>query len=43
METRPINRIKELANDREVELLDLVKIKKYSPGVIHVVVDAKIY
>lgn len=42
METRPINRIKEIAKDRDVELLNLVKIKKYSPGVMHVVVDARI-
>ena len=42
METRPINRIKEIAKDRDVELLNLVKIKKYSPGVMHVVIDARI-
>lgn len=43
MDKRPINRIKEISGDREVELLNLVKIKKYAPGVMHVVVDAKIY
>ena len=43
METRPIERIISEANDREVELLKINKIKKYSPGVEHVVVDARIY
>lgn len=42
MNTRPINRIQKVANDREVELLNIQKIKKYSPGVMHVVVDARI-
>lgn len=42
MDTRPIERIKSEANGREVELLKMNKIKKYSPGVWHVVVDARI-
>ena len=43
MHTRPINRIKKIAGSREVELINTRKIKKYSPGVIHVVVDAKVF
>lgn len=42
MGTRPINRIKEVAGDRSVEFLKLNKVKKYSPGVFHVVCDARI-
>lgn len=42
MDTRPINRIKEVAGDRSVEFLRLNKVKKYSPGVFHVVCDARI-
>lgn len=42
MNTRPINRIKEVAGDRSVEFLKLNKVKKYSPGVFHVVCDARI-
>lgn len=42
MDTRPINRIKEVARDRSVEFLKLNKVKKYSPGVFHVVCDARI-
>lgn len=42
METRPINTVKKAAGEREVELLNLQKVKNYSPGVWHVVVDAKI-
>ncbi len=37
---RPIHRIKEAAKHREVEILNKRIIKKYSPGVYHVVVDA---
>jgi len=40
--TRPINRIKEVAKEKEVELLNLRTIKKYSPGVSHVVLDVQI-
>ena len=43
METRPIDRIISQANGRDVELLKINKIKKYAPGVEHVVVDARIY
>ena len=43
MDTRPIGRIVSEAGDREVELLKTNKIKKYSPGVWHVVIDARIY
>ncbi len=42
MDTRPIERIKSEANGRDVELLKINKIKKYAPGVEHVVVDARI-
>lgn len=42
MDTRPINRIKEVAGDMSVEFLKLNKVKKYSPGVFHVVCDARI-
>ncbi len=40
--SRPISRIKQAAGDREVELLKINKIKKYAPGVEHVVIDALI-
>ena len=43
MNTRPIERIMSEANGREVELLKINKIKKYAPGVEHVVIDARIY
>ncbi len=42
MDIRPINRIKELAGDRQGEFFKLNKVKKYSPGVFHVVCDARI-
>jgi len=42
MKTRPIERIISQADGREVELLKINKIKKYAPGVEHVVVDARI-
>jgi tRNA wybutosine-synthesizing protein 2 len=42
IQTRPIERIKSQAGDREVELLKINKIKKYAPGVEHVVIDARI-
>ena len=42
IDTRPIERIKAQSGDRDVELLKINKIKKYSPGVWHVVVDARI-
>ncbi|MCC7554273.1 MAG: class I SAM-dependent methyltransferase family protein [Methanobacteriaceae archaeon] len=43
IESRPLSRIKKIANSREVELINIRKIKKYSPGVSHIVVDARIY
>jgi len=43
MNTRPIERIINEADGREVELLKVNKIKKYAPGVEHVVIDARIY
>ncbi len=43
MNTRPVERIISEAGGREVELLKINKIKKYAPGVEHVVVDARIY
>jgi len=39
---RPIRRIKKAANPRKVTILNKRIIKKYSPGVWHVVIDAKI-
>lgn len=39
---RPLQRIVDAAKSREVEILKKRIIKKYSPGVYHVVVDAKI-
>lgn len=42
METRPIERIVAQAGNRDVELLKIVKVKKYAPGVEHVVIDARI-
>lgn len=42
METRPISRIRQAAGDRDVEMLKINKIKKYAPGVEHVVIDALI-
>lgn len=42
MNTRPIERIIAQAGDRDVELLKINKIKKYAPGVEHVVIDARI-
>jgi tRNA wybutosine-synthesizing protein 2 len=41
--TRPIERIKNAAEGYDVEVLNQRVIKKYSPGVNHVVVDARIY
>lgn len=42
IETRPIERIISQANGRDVELLKINKIKRYAPGVEHVVIDARI-
>ena len=43
IETRPIERIVSAADGRDVELLKINKIKKYSPGVEHIVVDVRIF
>lgn len=43
METRPIERINAQLGEREVEILKINKIKKYAPGVEHVVIDARVY
>ncbi|MDR3292250.1 MAG: class I SAM-dependent methyltransferase family protein [Methanobrevibacter sp.] len=40
--TRPINRIKKIAKNKEVKLLNIETIKKYAPGVSHVVLDVQI-
>ncbi|MDL2245993.1 class I SAM-dependent methyltransferase family protein [Methanobrevibacter sp. OttesenSCG-928-K11] len=40
--TRPINRIKNAAGDRDVNIITINKIKQYAPGVAHIVVDAQI-
>jgi tRNA wybutosine-synthesizing protein 2 len=42
MNSRPVERIIAQAGDRDVEVLKINKIKKYAPGVEHVVVDAMI-
>ena len=42
MDTRPIDRIESQSGNRDVELIKINKIKKYAPGVEHVVVDARI-
>lgn len=42
IDARPLSRIIAEARGRDVELLKLTKIKKYSPGVWHVVIDARI-
>jgi tRNA wybutosine-synthesizing protein 2 len=39
---RPINRIKRAAEGMDVQLINQRIIKKYSPGVVHVVLDVKI-
>jgi len=43
MNSRPYERIVKSAEGRDFEILGTNIIKKYSPGVVHVVVDAKIY
>jgi len=43
MNTRPIDRIKKASGEREIEVLNNKIIKKYSPGVVHTVIDVKIY
>jgi len=43
--TRPEERIKKVAGclGKKVEVLATRRIKKYSPGVLHVVVDVRIF
>jgi tRNA wybutosine-synthesizing protein 2 len=43
--TRPQERIRKAACalGKKVEILEIRRIKKYSPGVLHVVVDARIF
>ncbi len=45
VEHRPVGRIVEVVGylGRKAEIIEVRRIKKYSPGVWHVVVDAKIY
>ena len=40
--SRPIERLSAAAHDRKVEVLRMKEIKSYSPGVSHVVVDARV-
>ncbi len=40
--SRPARRVKEAFPNREVEILGVREVKKYSPGVVHVVVDARV-
>jgi tRNA wybutosine-synthesizing protein 2 len=39
---RPVNRIMEAASGREVKILNVRVVRRYAPGVDHVVVDARI-
>jgi len=43
--TRPQDRIRKTAEllGKKVEILEIRRIKKYSPGVLHIVVDARIF
>lgn len=46
IETRPYERVKKIAwecGEREVEVLNIQNIKRYAPGVEHIVLDARIY
>lgn len=46
IETRPYERVKKAAwecGQREVEVLNIQKIKRYAPGVEHMVLDARIH
>ncbi len=45
IETRPYERVKQVAfecGERDVEVLNIQKIKRYAPGVEHIVLDARI-
>ena len=39
---RPVKRIVEAAGERKVQILEKRVVKKYSPGVFHVVIDARV-
>ncbi|HOQ19404.1 MAG TPA: class I SAM-dependent methyltransferase family protein, partial [Methanothermobacter thermautotrophicus] len=41
--SRPLRRIERAAHPRRVSLLDRRVIKKYSPGVWHVVLDVRVH
>jgi tRNA wybutosine-synthesizing protein 2 len=43
--TRPQERVRKIAGSlgRNVEILETRRIKKYSPGVLHIVVDARVF
>ena len=45
LKTRPQERIEKAAESqgRKVEILETRRVKKYSPGVLHVVVDARVF
>ena len=45
IETRPFERFKKAADvyGRDIEVLNIQNIKKYSPGVDHVVLDVEVY
>jgi tRNA wybutosine-synthesizing protein 2 len=45
VKTRPQERVRKAAGSlgKKVEILETRRIKKYSPGVLHVVVDARIF
>ncbi|MEM2865742.1 MAG: class I SAM-dependent methyltransferase family protein [Candidatus Hadarchaeales archaeon] len=40
--SRPVQRVRGAFPGREVEILGVRRVKKYSPGVVHVVVDARV-
>lgn len=42
LKTRPLERVKAASKNREVHLLNTTVIKKYSPGVVHCVLDLRI-
>lgn len=45
IETRPFERVKKAADvyGRDIEVLNIQNIKKYSPGVDHIVLDVRVY
>ncbi len=40
---RPLDRLKAAVKDGRVDIIDLREVKSYSPGVSHVVVDARVF